>query len=93
MYQLAKDTAQAAFQMAYRHGFNTELDSLQERIDFLDQLCQNTVCRERIKLLVDRDCLTSGSDSRFETSCSEPDENQSSLELSVETSSHQNHSQ
>ncbi|XP_020612594.1 uncharacterized protein LOC110050954 [Orbicella faveolata] len=75
MYQLAKDTAQDAFQMARRHGFNTELESLQERIDFLDQLCEDTVCTERVKLLVDRDTSNSGSDSRFETSCSESDEN------------------
>ena len=81
MYQLAKETAQDAFQMALSHGFNTELQSLQRRIDFLDQLCKDAVCRERIKLLVDGDTSTSGSDSRFGTctSCSEPDENQNSL--------------
>ena len=45
MYQLAKETAQDAFQMAHRHGFNTELEWLQERIAFLDQLCEDTVCR------------------------------------------------
>ena len=89
MYQLAKETAQDAFQIARSHGFNTELEWIQERIDFLDQLCEITVCRERIKLLVDEDRSTSGSDSRFETSCSEPDKNQSSLQLWVETS-HQN---
>jgi len=79
MYQLAKETAQDALQMARRHGFNTELESLQEQIDFLDQLCEDTLCKERIKLLVDGDTSTSDSDSRFETSCSEPDENQNSL--------------
>ena len=78
MYQLAKETAQDALQMAHRHGFNTELKSLQERIDFLAQLCEDTLCRERIKLLADGDTSTSGSDSRFETSCSESDENQNS---------------
>ena len=78
MYQLAKETAQDALQMAHRHGFNTELKSLQERIDFLAQLCEDTLCRERIKLLADDDTSTSGSDSRFETSCSESDENQNS---------------
>ena len=79
MYQLAKETAQEAWQMAHRHGFNAELDSLQEQIDFLDQLCKDTLCRERIKLLADGDTSTSGRESRFETSCSEPDENQHSL--------------
>ena len=78
MYQLAKETAQDALQMTDRHGFNTELKSLQERIDFLAQLCEDTLCRERIKLLADGDPSTSGSDSRFETSCSESDENQNS---------------
>ena len=77
MYQLAKETAQDALEMARRHGFNTELDSLQEQIDFLDQLCEDAACRERIKLLVDGDTSTSGSDSRFETSCSGSDENTS----------------
>ena len=70
MYQLAKETAQDALQMARSHGFNTELESLQQRIHFLDQLCS-----ERIKLLVDDDASTSGSDSRYEASCSETDEN------------------
>ena len=65
MYQLAKETAQDAFQMAHRRGFNTELEWLQERIAFLDQLCEDTVCREQIKLLVDSS--TSDSNSRFET--------------------------
>ncbi|XP_078351659.1 uncharacterized protein LOC144636347 [Oculina patagonica] len=36
MYQLAKETAQEALRIARCYGFNTELDSLQERIDFLD---------------------------------------------------------
>jgi len=87
MYQLAKETAQDAFQMARSHGFNTELDSLQEQIDFLNQLCEDTVCRERITLLVDGDSSTSGSDSRFQASCSETDENQNL------PTSHQNQSQ
>jgi len=79
MYQLAKETAQDAFQMARSHGFNTELQSLQRRTDFLDQLCKDTACRGRITLLVEGDTSTSDSDSRFETSCSEPDENQNFL--------------
>ena len=53
--------------MARRHGFTAELDLLQELIDFLDQLCEDMLCRERIKLLADGDTLTSGSDSTFET--------------------------
>ena len=77
MYQLARETAQDALQMAHSHGFNTELESLQQRIDFLDQLCEDTACRERIKLLVDVDSSKSGSDSRYEASCSESDEKQS----------------
>ena len=79
MYQLAKETAQDALQMARIHGFNTELESLLERFDFLEKLCEDRVCRERIKLLDDGNTSTSGSDSRFETSCSEPDENHNSL--------------
>ena len=77
MYQLAKETAQDALQMARRHGFNTELESLQERIDFLDQLCEDAVCTERIKLLADVDTSDSCIGFRFETSSSESDENPS----------------
>ena len=77
MYQLAKETAQDALQMARRHGFNTELESLQERIDFLDQLCEDAVCTERIKLLADVDTSDSCSGFRFETSSSQSDENPS----------------
>ena len=76
MYRLAKETAQDAFQMARSHGFNTKLESLRKRIEFLDQLCKDTACRERIKRLDEGDTSTSGSASRFETSCSEPDDNQ-----------------
>ena len=81
MYQLAKETAQDALQMARRHEFNTELESLQQRIDFLDKLCKDTVCSERIKQLVDGDASTSGSDSRYEASCSETDENTAQNDL------------
>ena len=49
----------------------------QQRIDFLDQLYEDTVCRERIKLLVDGDTSASDSDSRYEASYSETDENPS----------------
>ena len=89
MYQVAEETAQDAFEMARSHGFNTELESLRKRIEFLDQLSKDAVCRERIRLLDDGDTSTSGSSSRFETSCSEPDENQNSLKVWVGTS-HQN---
>ena len=77
MYQKAKETAQDALQIARRHGFNTELESLQERIDFLDQLCEHTVCTERIKLLADVDTSDSCSGFRSETSSSESYENPS----------------
>ena len=76
-YHVARETAQDALQMARSHGFNTELESLEQRVDFLDQLCEDTVCRESIKLLVDGDTSTSGSDCRYEASCSESDENPS----------------
>ena len=36
LYQLAKETAEEAFQLASSNRFNTELDALQERIQFLD---------------------------------------------------------
>ena len=36
LYQLAKETAEEAFQLASSNRFNTELDTLQERIQFLD---------------------------------------------------------
>ena len=35
--QLAKETAEEAFQLASSNGFNTELEPLQERIKFLDK--------------------------------------------------------
>ena len=88
MYQLAKETAQDALQMARSHEFNTELESLQERLDFLDQLCENTVCSERIKLLVYGDSSTSDSESGFEASCSETDENPGENGLSARRPAH-----
>ena len=36
LYQLAKETAEEAFQLASSNRFNTELVTLQERIQFLD---------------------------------------------------------
>ena len=37
LYQLAKKTAEEGFQVAFSNRFNTELDSLKERITFLDK--------------------------------------------------------
>ena len=71
LYQLAKETAEDALRLASRHGFNTELDSLQERIDFLHQLCEDTACNERIILLDDSDTETSGNNASCETNGSE----------------------
>jgi hypothetical protein len=71
LYQLAKETAQEALTIASRHGFNTELDSLQDRIDFLDQLCEDTTYKERITLLDDNDDETSGNNASCHTSGSE----------------------
>lgn len=70
-YQLAKETVQDAWRIASCYGFNTELDSLQERIDFLDQLCEDTANKERIILLDDSDAETSGNNASCETSGSE----------------------
>jgi len=70
-YQLAKETAQDALKIASRHGFNTELDSLQERIDFLYQLCEDMAYKKRIILLDDSDAETSGNNASCETSGSE----------------------
>jgi len=36
-YQLAKDKAEDAYKYAFDHGFNTELNTLQERIDFCQE--------------------------------------------------------
>ena len=70
-YQLAKETAENALKIARRHGFNTELDSLQGRIDFLHQLCEDMAYKERIILLEDSDAETSGNNASCETSGSE----------------------
>ena len=37
LYQLAKERAKEALQLATLHGFKTELETLQERIQFLDE--------------------------------------------------------
>jgi len=70
-YQLGKETAQDALRVANRHGFNTELASLQERIDFLHQLCEDMAYKERIILLDDSDAETSGNNASCERSGSE----------------------
>ena len=71
LYQLAKETAEDALRIVSRLGFNTELNSLQERIDFLHQLCVDAACKERIILLDDSDAETSGNNASCETSSSE----------------------
>ena len=71
LYQLAKETAEDALRIASRLGFNTELNSLQERIEFLHQLCEDAACKERIILLDDSDTETSGNNASCETSGSE----------------------
>ena len=71
LYQLAKETAEDALRIASRLGFNTELDSLQERIDFLHQLCDDAACKGRIFLLDDSDVETSSNNASCETSGSE----------------------
>ncbi|KAJ7374315.1 hypothetical protein OS493_007403 [Desmophyllum pertusum] len=62
IYELAKETAEDALQIASSNGFNTELDTLQERIDFLDKLCE-----QKRSLIVIKDISNSSS----ETCCSE----------------------
>ncbi|KAJ7374317.1 hypothetical protein OS493_007405 [Desmophyllum pertusum] len=62
IYELAKETAEDALQIASSNGFNTELDSLQKRIDFLDKLCEHK--RSRI-------VIEDISNSSSETCCSE----------------------
>lgn len=67
-FQLAKETAEEAYRIAdCNSGFNF-LDALQERINFLDNFCQ-----PRIRLVIDDDLSTSGSDASCEASSSEPD--------------------
>lgn len=43
-YQRAKDTAQDALQIATINGFNTELATLQERINLLDRFLEENIC-------------------------------------------------
>ena len=67
-FQLAKETAEEAYRIAGCDSGCYFLDALQKRIKFLDILCQN-----RIRLAVDYDSSTSGSDASCEASSSEPE--------------------
>jgi hypothetical protein len=56
-YQLAKETAEDALQIAISNEFSTERDNLQERIEFLDELCE-----EQIRLIDINDISSSNSE-------------------------------
>ena len=65
-FQLAKETAEEAYRIANcNSGFNF-LDTLEERIKLLDSFCES-----RIRLVVDDDFSTSGSDASHETGSSD----------------------
>lgn len=74
MYPLAKETAEKALKLAESHKFSTELSSLQERIDFLDQLCRDLPHRERIKPPFSSESEASSRDGSGEASASETDQ-------------------
>ena len=59
LYQLAKETAEEAFRLASSNGFNAELDTLQERIKFLDKKL------EKFKLVVIRELEHSSSETCY----------------------------
>ena len=63
LYQIAKETAEEAFQLASSNRFNTELDTLQERIKILEKKL------EKFKLIVIRELEYSSS----ESCCNESD--------------------
>ena len=63
LYQMAKETAEEAFQLASSNRFNTELDTLQERIKILEKKL------EKFKLVVIRELEYSSS----ESCCNESD--------------------
>lgn len=67
-FQLAKETAEEAYRIANCNSGFYFLDSLQERIKLLDSFCES-----RIRLVVDDDLSTSGSDANYEASSSEPE--------------------
>ena len=78
MYPLAKKTAEEALEIAQHHEFTTELSSLQERIDFLQQLCHGIPQRENIKSPFGNESETSSNDGSGETSASETEQKCSS---------------
>ena len=67
-FQLAKETAEEAYRIANCISGVYFLDALKERIKLLDSFCE---CR--IRLVVDDDLPTSGSDASCEASSSEPE--------------------
>lgn len=67
IYQLAKETAEEALQIALSNEFYTEIDTLRERIDFLDKLCE-----ERIRVIAVKEISSSSS----EICCSESAESE-----------------
>ena len=78
MYPLAKKTAEEALEIAQHHEFTTELSSLQERIDFLDQLCHDIPHRENVKSPFGNESEASSNDGSGETSASETEQKCSS---------------
>ncbi|XP_078351633.1 uncharacterized protein LOC144636324 [Oculina patagonica] len=67
IYQLAKETAEEALQIALSNEFYTDIDPLRERIDFLDKLCE-----ERIRVIAIKEISSSSS----EICCSESAESE-----------------
>ncbi|XP_020612530.1 uncharacterized protein LOC110050897 [Orbicella faveolata] len=67
-FQLAKETAEEAYSIANCNSGFYFVDALQERIKLLHSFCE---CR--IRLVVDDDLPTSGSDASCEASSSEPE--------------------
>ena len=67
-FQLAKETAEEAYGIANCNSGFYFLDALQERINLLDRFCES-----RIRVAVDDDLSTSGSDANYEASSSEPE--------------------
>ena len=78
MYPLAKKTAEEALEIAQHHEFTTELSSLEERIDFLDQLCHGIPHRENVKSPFGNESEASSNDGSGETSASETEQKCSS---------------
>ena len=67
-FQLARETAEEAYGIANCNSGFYFLDALQERINLLDRFCES-----RIRMAVDDDLSTSGSDANYEASSSEPE--------------------